>query len=88
MEATGPEIGTWCSSLSRTDTGNGACELVRVEEIEKLAPSFGDSFQARVERDSVELGMTLSSGSTESRPTMVARRLQVAPFAFPFHAAQ
>jgi hypothetical protein len=37
VEATGPEIGTWRSSLSRTDTGNGACELVWVEEIEKLA---------------------------------------------------
>jgi hypothetical protein len=33
VEATGPEIGTWRSSLSRTDDGNGACELVWVEEI-------------------------------------------------------
>jgi len=32
VEATGPEIGTWRSSLSRTDTGNGACELMLVEE--------------------------------------------------------
>ena len=30
VEATGPEIGTWRSSLSRTDSGNGACELVWV----------------------------------------------------------
>jgi hypothetical protein len=37
VEATGPEIGTWRSSLSRTDTGNGACELVWVEEIRNLA---------------------------------------------------
>ena len=37
VEATGPEIGTWRSSLSRTDSGNGACELVWVEEIEKLS---------------------------------------------------
>jgi hypothetical protein len=37
VEATGPEIGTWRSSLTRTDTGNGACELVWVEEIHKLA---------------------------------------------------
>lgn len=37
VEATGPEIGTWRSSLSRTDSGNGACELVWVEEIQKLA---------------------------------------------------
>ena len=33
LEATGPEIATWRSSLSRTDTGNGACELVWVEEL-------------------------------------------------------
>ena len=36
VEATGPEIGTWRSSLSRTDTGNGACELMLVEEGSKL----------------------------------------------------
>jgi hypothetical protein len=39
VEATGPEIGTWRSSLSRTDTGNGACELMLVEECSKLSPS-------------------------------------------------
>jgi hypothetical protein len=33
VEATGPEIGTWRSSLSRTDSGNGACELVWVESL-------------------------------------------------------
>jgi hypothetical protein len=38
VEATGPDIGTWRSSLSRTDSGNGACELVLVEELEKLTP--------------------------------------------------
>lgn len=37
VEATGPEIGTWRSSLTRTDSGNGACELVWVEEIHELA---------------------------------------------------
>lgn len=37
VEATGPEIGTWRSSLSRTDSGNGACELVWVEELHDLA---------------------------------------------------
>lgn len=37
VEATGPEIGAWRSSLSRTDSGNGACELVWVEEVR----SFG-----------------------------------------------
>ena len=38
VEATGPEIGTWRSSLSRTDDGNGACELVWVEELRPLSP--------------------------------------------------
>ncbi|MEY2491017.1 MAG: hypothetical protein QOC70_2959 [Verrucomicrobiota bacterium] len=38
VEATGPEIGTWRSSLSRTDTGNGACELMLVEDCSKLSP--------------------------------------------------
>ncbi len=37
VEATGPDIGTWTSSLSRTDSGKGACELVWVEEIHELA---------------------------------------------------
>ena len=36
VEATGPGIGTWRSSLSRTDSGNGACELVWVEAVEPL----------------------------------------------------
>jgi hypothetical protein len=39
VEATGPGIGHWCSSLSRTDTGNGACELFYVEEITGVSPS-------------------------------------------------
>jgi hypothetical protein len=38
VEATGPEIGTWRSSLSRTDSGNGACELVWVEQLEQINP--------------------------------------------------
>ena len=38
IEATGPGIGTWRSSLSRTDTGNGACELLYLEEMEVLSP--------------------------------------------------
>jgi len=37
VEATGPAIGTLRSSLSRTDSGRGACEIVWVEEIHKLA---------------------------------------------------
>ncbi len=38
VEATGPEIGIWRSSLSRTDSGNGACELVWVQELHQIAP--------------------------------------------------
>ena len=37
VEATGPDIGTWTSSLTRTDSGKGACELVWVEDLEKIA---------------------------------------------------
>ncbi len=36
VEANGPGIGTWRSSLSRTDTGNGACELMWVKELQLL----------------------------------------------------
>jgi len=36
VEATGPEIGTWRSSLTRKDSGNGACELVWVEELHRI----------------------------------------------------
>ena len=36
VEATGPEIAAWRSSLSRTDSGNGACELMLVEDCSKL----------------------------------------------------
>jgi hypothetical protein len=39
VEATGPAIGTWRSSLSRTDTGNGACELMLVENYSKISPA-------------------------------------------------
>lgn len=37
VEATGPDIGTLRSSLSRTDSGKGACEIVWVEEIHTIA---------------------------------------------------
>ena len=37
VEATGPELNVWRSSLSRTDSGNGACELMLVEECSKLS---------------------------------------------------
>lgn len=36
VNATGPNGYTWNSSLSRTDTGAGACELFYVESIEAL----------------------------------------------------
>jgi hypothetical protein len=36
VEATAPGFGTWRSSLSRTDTGNGACELMLVKELSIL----------------------------------------------------
>jgi hypothetical protein len=39
VEATGPGIDAWRSSLSRTDTGNGACELMLVEDCSKLDAS-------------------------------------------------
>lgn len=40
VEADGPAIGTWRSSLSRTDTGNGACELMWVKEV-SILPEHG-----------------------------------------------
>jgi hypothetical protein len=43
VEATGPEIGTWRSSLSRTDTGNGACELMWVTDFSSLSATDSDS---------------------------------------------
>ena len=36
VEASGPGIGTWRSSLSRNDSGNGACELVWVEGVTQI----------------------------------------------------
>ena len=36
VEASGPGIPSWRSSLSRTDTGNGACELMWVQELSIL----------------------------------------------------
>lgn len=36
VEATAPGMGAWRSSLSRTDTGNGACELMWVKELSIL----------------------------------------------------
>ena len=41
VEATAPGLGTWRSSLSRTDTGNGACELMLVKEVSILPMATG-----------------------------------------------
>ena len=38
VEATGPGIGTWRSSLRRDDSGNGACEIFLVQQVSKLDP--------------------------------------------------
>ena len=35
VEITGPNKFKWRSSLTRTDTGNGACELMWVQEVIK-----------------------------------------------------
>lgn len=37
VEATAPGLGAWRSSLSRTDSGNGACELMWVTELSILS---------------------------------------------------
>ena len=47
VEATGPEINVWRSSLSRTDSGNGACELMLVEDCAKLDPGQRPTALAR-----------------------------------------
>src|SRR4051795_708041 len=44
VEATRSNGATWRSSLSRTDTGNGACELMLVQELSNLD---ADSLTAR-----------------------------------------
>lgn len=38
VEAKRPDGATWRSSLSRTDTGNGACELMLVRQLSILSP--------------------------------------------------
>jgi len=50
VEATGPGIGTWRSSLSRTDSGNGACELIWVEELHLIKPNGLDAGAQLVRR--------------------------------------
>lgn len=48
VEATGPGINFWRSSLSRTDTGNGACELMWVKEVSILNVEAGRDSQSIV----------------------------------------
>jgi hypothetical protein len=50
VEATGHGIGTWRSSLSRTDTGNGACELMWVNELSMLSVQTPQDRAALVKR--------------------------------------
>lgn len=50
VEATGPEIKSWKSSLSRTDTGNGACELMWVKEMSILQDEVAQDRQSFVNR--------------------------------------
>jgi hypothetical protein len=38
VDASRPDGWRWRTSLSREDTGNGACELVFVETLEPVAP--------------------------------------------------
>lgn len=50
VEATGPGIGTWRSSLRRDDTGNGACELLLVEKFSRIDPDSVSSAKRLVQR--------------------------------------
>ena len=50
VEATGPGIAHWRSSLSRTDTGNGACELLYLEELTEIEPDKASDDQAVASR--------------------------------------
>lgn len=50
VEATGPGINPWRSSLSRTDTGNGACELMWVKEMSILNMSSAPNHQVVAKR--------------------------------------
>jgi hypothetical protein len=50
VEASGPGIADWRSSLSRTDTGNGACELMWVRELSVLSDKETHPSSALVSR--------------------------------------
>ena len=50
VEATTPGMGAWRSSLSRTDTGNGACELMWVTELSILTEKEAQDRQSIAKR--------------------------------------
>lgn len=50
VEAIAPQFGSWKSSLSRTDTGNGACELMWVQELSILPVNSAEDRQTLVKR--------------------------------------
>jgi hypothetical protein len=50
VEASGPGIKSWKSSLSRTDTGDGACELMWVKEMSILNEKDAQDRQVVVQR--------------------------------------
>ena len=50
VEATAPGFGSWKSSLSRTDTGNGACELMWVQQMSILSANARENQQTLVKR--------------------------------------
>jgi hypothetical protein len=50
VEASGPGINSWRSSLSRTDSGNGACELMWVKEMSILTEKEAQDRQVVVKR--------------------------------------
>lgn len=50
VEASGPNIPSWSSSLSRTDTGNGACELMWVKELSVLSENSSQDRQSIAKR--------------------------------------
>lgn len=50
VEASGPGINSWKSSLSRTDSGNGACELMWVREMSILSQTEAQDRQLALAR--------------------------------------
>jgi len=50
VEATASNFSTWRSSLSRTDTGNGACELMWLKELSVLSSTDSREHSALVRR--------------------------------------